>query len=100
MITYAALNKESFDKWVEEHKKENNTKALATFLYELGYGQSDIERLLANQVTRDCVEINLRSCALRNHAIQEAQREVSENYTGMTEAEDLNGNKSMMPVND
>lgn len=43
----------------------DTTESLTNYLLELGYTNDKIKELLQNPITRDCVEINLRSSELK-----------------------------------
>ena len=44
----------------------DTTESLTNFLLELRYTEDEIIQLLSNPTTRACVEINYRSCAIKN----------------------------------
>ena len=51
-----------------QHPEEfyDTTESLTNFLLELGYTEDKITQLLSNPITRDCVEVNLRSFRLND----------------------------------
>ena len=59
---------------LEEYKIQHperffdTTESLTNFLLELGYTEDKIIQLLSNPITRECVEINLRSCEFKKNS--------------------------------